>query len=132
MWCAGLIPAFRSQPIARLRSRARLFRGETKPEGPFGEWMGYYSDDTQERPFVRVKTILHRNDPILTCAPSTNRLTRRAGAGPRWFAIVRLGLQVIPIPSQFPLVSGPFPSDYGSSRFAGQDGDKAGDKITSR
>jgi integrase len=94
--------------------------------------MGYYSDDTQERPFVRVKTILHRNDPILTCAPSTNRLTRRAGAGPRWFAIVRLGLQVIPIPSQFPLVSGPFPSDYGSSRFAGQDGDKAGDKITSR
>src|SRR5205823_4394489 len=43
--------------------------GETKPEGPFGEWMGYYSDDTQERPFVRVKTILHRNDPILTCAP---------------------------------------------------------------
>src|SRR6516162_10378284 len=69
MWCAGLIPAFRSQPIARLRSRARLFRGETKPEGPFGEWMGYYSDDTQERPFVRVKTILHRNDPILTCAP---------------------------------------------------------------
>jgi UbiD family decarboxylase len=43
--------------------------GETRPEGPFGEWMGYYSDDTQERPFVRVKTILHRNDPILTCAP---------------------------------------------------------------
>jgi hypothetical protein len=31
--------------------------------------MGYYSDDTQERPYVRVKTILHRNDPILTCAP---------------------------------------------------------------
>jgi len=31
--------------------------------------MGYYSDDTQERPYVNVKTILHRNDPILTCAP---------------------------------------------------------------
>ena len=21
--------------------------GQTRPEGPFGEWMGYYSDDTQ-------------------------------------------------------------------------------------
>ena len=43
--------------------------GQVKPEGPFGEWMGYYSDDTQARPYVNVKTILYRNDPILTCAP---------------------------------------------------------------
>jgi hypothetical protein len=31
--------------------------------------MGYYSDDTQNRPYVNVKTILYRNDPILCCAP---------------------------------------------------------------
>src|SRR5438445_265853 len=43
--------------------------GQVRPEGPFGEWMGYYSDDTQPRPYVNVKTILHRNDPILCCAP---------------------------------------------------------------
>ena len=43
--------------------------GQVRPEGPFGEWMGYYSDDTVPRPYVNVKTILYRNDPILTCAP---------------------------------------------------------------
>ena len=43
--------------------------GQVRPEGPFGEWMGYYSDDTQPRPYVNVKTILYRNDPILCCAP---------------------------------------------------------------
>ena len=30
--------------------------GQVRPEGPFGEWMGYYSDDTQQRPYVNVKT----------------------------------------------------------------------------
>src|SRR5256714_15556394 len=39
--------------------------GQVRPAGPFGEWMGYYSDDTQPRPYVNVKTILYRNDPIL-------------------------------------------------------------------
>jgi 4-hydroxy-3-polyprenylbenzoate decarboxylase len=43
--------------------------GQVREEGPFGEWMGYYSDDTVARPYLNIKTILHRNDPILTCAP---------------------------------------------------------------
>jgi UbiD family decarboxylase len=43
--------------------------GQALPEGPFGEWMGYYSDDSVPRPYVNVKTILHRNNPILCCAP---------------------------------------------------------------
>ena len=43
--------------------------GQVLPEGPFGEWMGYYSDDSVPRPYVNVKTILHRNNPILCCAP---------------------------------------------------------------
>src|SRR5205085_10780474 len=42
--------------------------GETQPEGPFGEWMGYDSDDTQPRPYVRVRTILHLSDQILCFA----------------------------------------------------------------
>ena len=57
--------------------------GETRSEGPFGEWMGYYSDDTQERPFVRVNTILHRNDPILTCAPQHKPVDETASPGRR-------------------------------------------------
>jgi 4-hydroxy-3-polyprenylbenzoate decarboxylase len=73
-------------------------RGQNKPEGPFGEWMGYYSDDTQDRPYVNVKTILHRNDPILTCAPQhkpvdeTGLLKGIAGAAQIWRALDACGI----------------------------------------
>ncbi|TMK17118.1 MAG: UbiD family decarboxylase, partial [Alphaproteobacteria bacterium] len=72
--------------------------GEVRPEGPFGEWMGYYSDDTQERPCVNVKTILHRHDPILTCAPQhkpvdeTGLLKGIAGAAQIWRALDACGV----------------------------------------
>lgn len=46
---------------------------ETQPEGPFGEWRGYYDfDPPQPRPrvpVVHVKSVLHRNEPILLGAP---------------------------------------------------------------
>ena len=67
--------------------------GNVRPEGPFGEWMGYYSDDSVERPYLDVKTILHRNDPILTCAPQhkpvdeTGLLKGVAGAAQIWRAL---------------------------------------------
>jgi 4-hydroxy-3-polyprenylbenzoate decarboxylase len=72
--------------------------GQVRPEGPFGEWMGYYSDDTQERPYVNVKTILYRNDPILTCAPQhkpvdeTGLLKGIAGAAQIWRALDACGV----------------------------------------
>ena len=72
--------------------------GKTRPEGPFGEWMGYYSDDTQDRPYVKVKTVLHRNDPILTCAPQhkpvdeTGLLKGIAGAAQIWRALDACGI----------------------------------------
>ena len=72
--------------------------GQVKPEGPFGEWMGYYSDDTQARPYVNVKTILYRNDPILTCAPQhkpvdeTGLLKGIAGAAQIWRALDACGV----------------------------------------
>src|SRR6266516_3359974 len=31
--------------------------------------MGYYSDDVVPRPSLNVKTVMYRNNPILTCAP---------------------------------------------------------------
>lgn len=39
------------------------------PEGPFGEWPGYYASGTIDRPVVKVSTIYHRNDPIITGDP---------------------------------------------------------------
>ncbi|MFC1814761.1 UbiD family decarboxylase [Thermodesulfobacteriota bacterium] len=36
------------------------------PEGPFPEWTGYYGSSSREEPLMRVKTVLHRDDPILT------------------------------------------------------------------
>jgi UbiD family decarboxylase len=72
--------------------------GRVKEEGPFGEWMGYYSDDTVPRPYLDVKTILHRNNPILTCAPQhkpvdeTGLLKGIAGAAEIWRALEACGL----------------------------------------
>ena len=42
--------------------------GDLKPEGPFGEWMGYYGSKMDHTPVVRVERIYYRNDPILCCA----------------------------------------------------------------
>ncbi|MBI2854469.1 MAG: UbiD family decarboxylase [Chloroflexi bacterium] len=39
---------------------------ETRLEGPFGEWTGYYASGQRNVPVIRVKSILHRNDPIIT------------------------------------------------------------------
>ncbi len=41
---------------------------ETLTEGPFGEWPGYYNGPFQE-PVFHVKSILHRNNPIIQGAP---------------------------------------------------------------
>jgi UbiD family decarboxylase len=42
---------------------------ETKPEGPFGEWTGYYSSKTSAEPVMRVDAIYHRNEPIMLGCP---------------------------------------------------------------
>jgi 4-hydroxy-3-polyprenylbenzoate decarboxylase len=42
---------------------------ETRPEGPFGEYLGYYATGTVARPACRIKSILHRNDPIIQGMP---------------------------------------------------------------
>ncbi|MGE0628455.1 MAG: UbiD family decarboxylase [Hyphomicrobiaceae bacterium] len=44
--------------------------GNVKPEGPFGEWFGYYGSDVRDEPVMDIKAIYYRNDPILLgCAP---------------------------------------------------------------
>lgn len=39
------------------------------PEGPFGEWPGYYASNSRPEPTLEVKAIYHRNDPIIVGAP---------------------------------------------------------------
>jgi len=41
---------------------------DRKPEGPFGEWTGYYASGEREEPVIRVKNVYYRNDPIMTCS----------------------------------------------------------------
>ena len=46
-----------------------VIEGEIPPderhqEGPFGEWTGYYAAPEGKQPVVKVKTVMHRNDPI--------------------------------------------------------------------
>jgi 4-hydroxy-3-polyprenylbenzoate decarboxylase len=39
------------------------------PEGPFGEWPGYYASSARPEPVLKVKAIYHRDDPIVVGAP---------------------------------------------------------------
>jgi UbiD family decarboxylase len=41
----------------------------TLPEGPFGEFTGYYASEARPAPVMRVTGIFHRNDPILLGSP---------------------------------------------------------------
>jgi 4-hydroxy-3-polyprenylbenzoate decarboxylase len=42
---------------------------EQLPEGPFGEWTGYYASHVRPEPVFRVKALYHRNDPIILGSP---------------------------------------------------------------
>ncbi|MCC7411059.1 MAG: UbiD family decarboxylase [Gammaproteobacteria bacterium] len=35
------------------------------PEGPFGEWSGYYSRSARDEPLIRVQAVYHRDDPVI-------------------------------------------------------------------
>ncbi len=43
--------------------------GETRTEGPFGEWTGYYASGENPEPVLHVEALYHRNDPILLGVP---------------------------------------------------------------
>jgi 4-hydroxy-3-polyprenylbenzoate decarboxylase len=43
--------------------------GNMLPEGPFGEWTGYYGSKMRSEPVVDVKAVYHRNDPIILGCP---------------------------------------------------------------
>jgi 4-hydroxy-3-polyprenylbenzoate decarboxylase len=43
--------------------------GTQVPEGPFGEFTGYYAGGLRSEPMLKVKRLMYRNDPIITGAP---------------------------------------------------------------
>lgn len=54
---------------AEIVIEGECYPGELQPEGPFGEWAGYYANcglKPVPEPVVHVKTVLYRNNPILT------------------------------------------------------------------
>ena len=65
----GVYTGFPVPATAEIVIEGDMVPGDVLPEGPFGEWTGYYCSGSVPRPCVRVKSIMHRNDPILTCAP---------------------------------------------------------------
>jgi UbiD family decarboxylase len=42
---------------------------ESLPEGPFGERTGYYATGTRNEPVIKVRSVMHRNDPIIQGDP---------------------------------------------------------------
>ena len=53
---------------------------ESRLEGPFGEWPGYYAHGAREEPIIRVKGLYFRNDPIIAGAPPLKPPTLNFGA----------------------------------------------------
>ncbi|HEY2987737.1 MAG TPA: UbiD family decarboxylase [Candidatus Binatia bacterium] len=41
---------------------------DIKPDGPFGEWLGYYGARADDTPVLRIERVYYRNDPILCVA----------------------------------------------------------------
>lgn len=70
---------------------------ETRAEGPFGEWPGYYASGASVSPVVKIEAVYHRNDPILTGDPplkaylnsATHKYIRAANI---WSAMDRAGI----------------------------------------
>lgn len=97
---------------AEIVLEGEMVQGETREEGPFGEFTGYYATGVTQVPSVRVKAILHRNSPIIHGAPPlliTSAWTlahsyRRAANA--WIELDKL----------IPGITGVWLQDYGSYR----------------
>lgn len=45
-----------------------IYGDQTRLEGPFGEFMGYYASEASQQPTIKIRRIYHRHDPIITLA----------------------------------------------------------------
>jgi 4-hydroxy-3-polyprenylbenzoate decarboxylase len=53
---------------AEIVLEGEIMVNERRPEGPFGEFAGYYASDVRIEPTVRIRRVYHRTNPILTVA----------------------------------------------------------------
>ena len=87
---------------AEIAVEGEVLPGETKLEGPFGEWTGYYASDARPEPVVRVKTVLYRDDPIIVGFPplrptyAANLYRAVVKSAMMWNELVAAGLPGIP------------------------------------
>lgn len=83
---------------AEIVIEGEMYPDETRMEGPFGEFTGYYASHQSEQPVVRVRRVYHRNDPIMTIAspiqpPSDFNFSKCVTkSGMIWDEIERAGL----------------------------------------
>src|SRR6266581_2094945 len=83
---------------AEIVLEGEMVPGDVAPEGPFGEFTGYYAGGKSEQPVIRVQRVYHRNDPILTMAtpmrpPSDFSYSKCVmKAGMIWDEVERAGL----------------------------------------
>ncbi|HLY66543.1 MAG TPA: UbiD family decarboxylase [Chloroflexota bacterium] len=66
---------------AEIAIEGEIYPDDTRDEGPFGEWTGYYASDTRPEPVIRVKRLMYRDQPIILGVPpfrppNTNTLSR--------------------------------------------------------
>ncbi len=62
--------------------------GHKAPEGPFGEWTGYYGSKMRAEPVLTIKAIYHRADPIILGCPPQRPPEEQA----RYRAVMRSAL----------------------------------------
>jgi UbiD family decarboxylase len=83
---------------AEIVLEGEMYPGETREEGPFGEFTGYYAGGASEQPIIKVRRVYHRDDPILTMAtpmvpPSDFSFSKCVmKAGMIWDEVERAGL----------------------------------------
>jgi UbiD family decarboxylase len=70
---------------------------ESRIEGPFGEWTGYFASEARPEAVVHVEAIYHRNNPIMIGQPPTRptlpgRQVRIALLAPIWDALEAAGV----------------------------------------
>ena len=66
--------------------RHRCSEGDVLPEGPLGEFTGYYGRERSPQPVIEVKAVHHRKSPILTAALMAKYPSCEIGA---YYAIMR-------------------------------------------
>ncbi|OGP25042.1 MAG: hypothetical protein A2038_02620 [Deltaproteobacteria bacterium GWA2_57_13] len=54
---------------AEIAIEGECYPTERKPEGPLGEWTGYYASGMRDEPVIHIRSVYFRNDPIMTGAP---------------------------------------------------------------